>query len=132
MALKFEDLTDEQINYFWNGVGSDHFFLNPPDLIFGEASKRHDFAYWMGATEQDRKDADERFYLEGWKATLKNNHKILRPFYFFMSWFYFKVLGLIGNKAFEYCTEEEKPKTWEELKARIDKRRQEGLKKSVI
>lgn len=125
MPLAFEDLTADQINYFWNGVGSDHFLFNPPDLIFKEASKKHDFLFWMGGSEDERKAADSEFYYTCWRATLKNHLQILRPFYFSASWLYYHCLKLFSKTAWEYCTEEEKPKTWEDLKARIDRRRLE-------
>ena len=123
MALKYEDLTQEQINYCFNGVGSDHFPIDPHDLIFREPAKKHDVAYWIGGEDKDRIEADHMFYAEC--ATLV----LQQPWY--NRWFYATALRIycfflfrLGKFAFEYGP---KPETWEELKARVDENRKQLL-----
>jgi hypothetical protein len=90
--LELEDLTPEQYQYFidniFNGVGSRHFLFNPPDLIFNQAAKRHDFAYWRGGTEEDRKDADRRFKKDCLQEA-KERSFLLRPFYTSIAYLYY-------------------------------------------
>jgi len=116
-ALKYEDLTEEQILYCWNGVGSDHFPINPHDLIFKEPSKRHDVLYWIGNTEEDRKRADAWFYVECLEEVEKYRPP-LKWFYRLAAEVYCFFLFRLGKYSFEYG--DQPARTWEELKARVD------------
>lgn len=125
MALKFEDLTEEQVRYCFNGVGSDHFPIDPHDLIFREPAKRHDAEYWIGGNEEDRSRCDKLFYSSC--LSLVRERKI--PARWFcrvaLEVYAFFLFGL-GKFAFEYGP---KPQNWEELKSRVDSGR-ESLRKS--
>ncbi len=121
MSLNFEDLTEDQILEFWNGVGSNEFFIRPPHLIFGKASIKHDFYYFVGGNENDRKKADKLFLKECLDASKKQKHWYKKYFYIFMSYIYYFGLRKLGNKgSFEFG---KKAETWEQLRERIIKDR---------
>lgn len=114
-GLSYNDLTETQKEFFlthiWNGVGSDHYFINPHDLIFKEASIYHDFYYWRGGPKSLRKLADKDFLHRCHEATRKLPMK-RRLFYYVASYTYFLGLKVFGNTAWEkgkVC------QTWDEL-----------------
>lgn len=59
--MKYNDIPTVLRGLVCNGVGQKGGIINPPDLAFGAAGDRHDWDYWIGGTEQDRKVADDRF-----------------------------------------------------------------------
>lgn len=95
----FEDLTKEQLDYVSNGCGT--WFINIPDLEFGPACDRHDFAYWKGCTESHRAEADWNFYLNI-KEIVKNIPWYRRWWYKSLSWVYYKAVRLFGSSTFYY------------------------------
>lgn len=72
---ELEELSDEEIPYYWNGIGGEGCWYNDfiPDTVWGLdislASGPHDIAYHVGETEEDRTKADEEF--------LRNMYKII-------------------------------------------------------
>lgn len=131
--LEFEDLTEDQIAVFWNGVGSQHYSVKPPDLIFAEASKEHDFYYWRGGDSSDRKYADTKFYKECKLAANQYFDKWYKLpgwlMYCGVAYIYYLGLRNLGSKAFEY---KPKVKTWEELLARLNEYQQPVTKRSYL
>ena len=119
--LEYDNLSQKQKDFFdksiWNGVGSRDFFINPHDLIFKEASKYHDFAYWRGGPEELRIKADKDFFHRAHSAVRKQS-LLKRPFYYATSYVYFYFLKIGGKRAFEYY--ERPADTWEELLARVN------------
>lgn len=116
MALRLEDLTQEQLSYFkaniYNGVGSSYLDVDPPDFIFKQAALRHDFAYWLRGSELDRLRADLRFFKDGLQAIRNKAKWYSRPFYFLVLIVYTAFLLGLGWLSFEYG----KPaKTWDEF-----------------
>lgn len=122
--LQFEDLTKKQIDYFWNGVGSQHYCIDPPDFIFGQPSKVHDFLYWLGGDDSDRIVADEIFFQDCMFEITKEKWFVRRVFYYFVLEWYVLVLKILGKKSFEYG---KKADSWEELKMRIDTYQDENM-----
>jgi len=116
MVLQYESLTEEQVLYCFNGVGSDHFPIDPHDLIFKRPAKRHDVLYWIGGDDEDRKYADELFYKECLEEVAKSKC-LFRWFYRTAAEVYCFFLFRLGKYSFEYGP---KVDTWEELKARVD------------
>ncbi len=114
-GISFDNLTKEQQNFFkehiWNGVGSRHFFLNPHDLKFKEASIYHDFYYWRGGPEELRKLADKDFFHRCHSAISKLPRK-RRAFYYIAAYVYYFSLKIFGKAAWE---KGEVCQTWEEL-----------------
>lgn len=49
-VLDYSELSTKQLNFFlkyiWNGVGSRE-YIRPPQFIFSEASKSHDFFFFF-------------------------------------------------------------------------------------
>jgi len=110
--LQYEDLTEDQINLIWNGVGSSHFFIDPHDLIFKEPSKKHDFYYWRGGTEEHKKEADLIFYKEC-KEKVNEHEGLAWLFYSTAAWTYYQFVKHLGKYSFEYA---DKPaETWKEI-----------------
>jgi len=81
--IKYDDLTDEQKSAITNGCGNKKFLVKPPDYIFEEFCKKHDFRYYRGKgpsitswrfwmspfrylaeKRRDRLEADVLFYSE--------------------------------------------------------------------
>lgn len=117
--LLYEDLSVKQkdffLKYIWNGVGSRE-FVKPPALIFDEPSMYHDFAYFRGGTDEDRKQADKEFFHKA-HDEVRKKAVWQRPFYYTMSYVYFYGLKKLGGKAWEYY---DKPAdTWEEFLAHV-------------
>lgn len=107
--LNLDDLTPKQYKRFmseiYNGVGSnDVDFIDPHDLIFKKAAEYHDFAYWRGGTDEDRRICDYIFLLHCLEATRKEKW-YYRPFYYGASYVYYLALVLFGRYAFEYKDE---------------------------
>lgn len=116
--LKAEDLTQEQLNYLYNGIGSEELGVYVPKYCFENPARLHDAAYLIGNTEIDRWKADFNFLTN----CVKEIHK--RKIYQFLipAVFYYLVLMVFGWLVFEYG---EEIITWKELKAKHD-----GLLKS--
>jgi hypothetical protein len=117
--LLYNDLTQKQrdwfLTYVWNGVGSRE-YIKPPQLIFEEASKWHDFGYFRGGNEDLRKEVDREFFHKAHSAVRKQPIA-QRPFYYAMSYVYFYGLKKLGSKAWELYPEP--AKTWEEFVDRV-------------
>ena len=122
MAIKPEDLTEDQLLIIWNGVGSDTIPIKPPHFLFGKASIRHDVLYYIGGDESDRLAADIRF-LEDCKQAIKEHNcsYIKKVWYYFWAYVYYYGLRKLGNKgSFEYGP---KAVCWEDIKERLMKDR---------
>jgi len=114
-GLSYDTLTEKQKKFFkehiWNGVGSSHFFINPHDLIFKEASLYHDFWYWRGGNSKLRKMADKDF-LHRCHDSIRKLPMKRRAFYYIAAYVYYFTLKILGSKAWESG---ETCQTWEEL-----------------
>ena len=112
--LRYKDLTDTQKQAICNGCGGKGGFINPPEFLFHASCNHHDFRYWRGCTEADRKDADDSFY-KWMKVDVSESKLYLKPYYHFLAWSYYKAVRLFGKKYFNYS---DKPKTLEDLEKR--------------
>lgn len=76
-----KDLPDEEVPYYWNGIGSRGCWYNKfiPDTVYGLdislASGPHDVAYHFGKTLKDREIADEQFLENMYKIIEKESGK---------------------------------------------------------
>lgn len=116
-----EDLDEIQFKYFntylANGVGSRSFPINPRDFIFKHASKQHDFQYFVGGNEEERRWVDGLFLSDCFKAIGKAPIG-KRPFYTIIAIIYFGFLVALGSYAWEYT---DKPaETWDEFLIHVD------------
>ena len=60
--FSYEDLNTEEKKYLCNGAGRKGFWgWIVPEFVFTEPSNRHDFKYWQGGSEEDRKIADREY-----------------------------------------------------------------------
>jgi len=125
--LELNKLTPKQYEYFkthiYNGVGSDHFFINPHDLIFKLAAEAHDFAYWRGGTDEDRVISD-KIYLRDSLSAIRLQPRWKRIFYYPIAYIYYFFLTIFGRFAFEYRNAP--IETWRELKKAF--RKEKGFK----
>ncbi len=99
--IRFKDLTTEQRNFICNGCGGKGGFFKPPDFLEFACCNHHDFNYWLGYQEKDRKKADKQFYDA--MITDVNN----QPFYFkiprwLQAKLYYLLVRKFGKKYFHY------------------------------
>lgn len=120
-VIELNELTAEQLNYFlkygYNGCGSRQ-FTKVPDFIFSLAAVTHDWRYFSMATEEDREFADKEF-LDLMLYLAKKQPIYKQGYYRIIAYIYYLAVRLLGKYAFEYSNTA--PKTWEEIKTRIDR-----------
>ena len=112
--LRYKDLNSYQKKLICNGCGVKGGWIKPPDFLFHASCNHHDFRYWRGCTEADRKNADDSFY-KWMKVDVSESKWYLKPYYHFLAWTYYKAVRLFGKKYFNYS---DKPKTLEDLEKR--------------
>lgn len=110
--LKYSNLTIEQKKFVSNGCGGKGGWINPPEFIFHEDCNEHDFDYWLGCTEEDRKKKDKAFYKRMKKDIQKYKSFIKKAHYHIWAWTYYKAVRLVGKKFFYYASRQ---KTMEDL-----------------
>ena len=99
---KYEDLTPEEKRNICNGCGGKGSFIKPPHKAFFEAScNHHDYGYYKGGTEADRKRCDDKFY-----EAMKRDCSTL-PWYQYIRyrpwcWIYYLAVRQFGKKYFNY------------------------------
>lgn len=100
---KYEDLTPPEKKEICNGCGGKGSWVKPPHGAFFKAScNHHDYGYWKGCTEEDRKICDKKFYhaMREDCKTLPWYQKIrYRPW----CWAYYNSVRMFGKKYFYYA-----------------------------
>ena len=61
-APPFEKLTEYQKSVICNGCGGKGGTVPVPQFMFSADCNEHDYHYWIGGTDEDRKAADDEFY----------------------------------------------------------------------
>ncbi len=122
-ALRYRNLTDEEKNAITNGCGAKGGFISVPNFIFRASCRHHDFNYWLGNTEDDRRKADRQFY-----EAMKRDAAMVRSFwkrlyYRAWAWIYYKAVTHFGVRYFNYADQQ---KTWEDLYEEMDEGYDEG------
>jgi len=104
--LRFSDLSDEQKTVVCNGCGPKAWGgLQPPQFIFRASCDQHDFYYWRGGTEKDRKFADKEFY-KFMKIDIKEDAPwYKKPHYHTLAWIYYSAVRISGVTCFTYLDE---------------------------
>ena len=102
--IKYADLTLTQKAFICDGCGGKGGLINPPEFLFHASCNHHDFLYWRGGTEEDRKAADDAFY-ELMKEDIAECSWYLRPHYHLWAYTYYKSVRLIGKKFFFHADE---------------------------
>ena len=115
--LRYKQLNSHQKKTICNGCGGKGGLINPPEFLFHASCNHHDFRYWRGCTEADRKDADDSFY-KWMKVDIAISKWYLKPYYHLWAWTYYKAVRLFGKKYFYYV---DKPRTLEDLEKEINK-----------
>lgn len=120
-GINYEKLTDEQKKFFdkwvWNGVGSNSYVIDPPDLIFKYPSKVHDLFFFAGGNDERRKLADKDFLKRCLEVSKKKKLWIKRYYFIGISYIYYVALVLLSKKAWEYY--DQPAETWEEVIERV-------------
>lgn len=114
--MKYENLTPEQKKYIidnvYNGVGSGQFGFKVKEFIFRESAIEHDFYYFRGGTEQDRKTADIIFLNHSLR--LASSHTFLNKIaYRIIAYIFFYFVYYFGWLSWEYY--DSPANTWEEF-----------------
>ena len=99
--LKYSDLNQVQKNFVCNGCGGKGGIIDPPEFIFNASCNQHDFYYWRGCSEEDRKIADDSFY-KFMRETISKEKWYLRPHYHLWAYAYYREVRLSGKKFFHY------------------------------
>lgn len=100
--LRYSDLTPFQKKSICNGCGGKGGWFNPPEFLFHASCNQHDFYYWRGGDETDRKEADETFY-KFMKKDVSEAKWFRKPFYGIAAYTYYKSVRVFGKKFFNYC-----------------------------
>jgi len=105
--LLYDNLTTAQrqffLKYLYNGVGSGSFPIKPPRFVFSNAAKYHDFASWSGGTEKDRIEASREFFHKA-HDTIRQQPWRKQPFYYFISYVYYRILKKVDGMSWSYFT----------------------------
>lgn len=109
--LKYENLSDEEIDFIADGCGSKSGLIDVPDFVYRDSCQKHDVMYWRGGTEKDRKKADEEFYRD-MMDDASDASWFLRAFYKSLAWVYYQSVRLFSKSFFHYA---DKPRTYEDL-----------------
>lgn len=102
MHTPYELLTPEEKKEICNGCGGKGSSVVPPHAVFFEAScNHHDYGYWKGGAEEDRKKCDDTFY----RMMKKDCDRLpwySKPRYKVWCWIYYKAVRTFGKKYFNY------------------------------
>lgn len=71
-----------------------------PEFVFHEACDHHDFNYWLGCTDEDRKKADVEFLQEMIRLANYNEG------YIQLAFIYFNAVRRFGGTCFHYADRE--------------------------
>ena len=100
--MLYSDLTPEQKDKICNGCGVKGLFIKVPDFLFKASCDHHDYLYYCGYSEADRKKADDSFY-KFMRVDIKNAKIYLKPFYHIWAFFYYLAVRTFGKKYFYYA-----------------------------
>jgi len=99
--LKYKQLNSSQKKSICNGCGGKGSFIKVPNFLFEASCNHHDFKYWLGCTENDRKKADNSFY-EWMKVDISNAKWYKKPYYHVWAFTYYLAVRAFGSKFFHY------------------------------
>ena len=117
MPLKWRNLTKYQKLHISNGCGKKGGWFNPPDFLFTASCNQHDFNYWLGKVEEDRKKADLQFY-ERMKVDASTAGWYIKWWHYSMACTYYRAVRMFGKDSFY---DGKKSKTWNDLERDINK-----------
>jgi len=100
--VKYEDLTDiDKAILGLNGCGSKSFRV--PNFFFEADCNHHDYGYWIGCTEADRKICDDKFY----EAMKRDVARLpwYKKFHYITAYIFYLAVRLNGSRYFWYGDE---------------------------
>lgn len=100
-----------------NGCGAKGHWLDPPDWLFKASCDHHDFNYWLGCSDADRRRADWQFY-QAMVEDANNTSWWRRPFARLRAWIYYKAVVKWGEEFFYFASGY---RTWEDLLAELER-----------
>lgn len=100
--VRFRDLTSEERAQVCDGCGAKANGKLIPDWCFTASCDHHDFNYWRGCTESDRKDADQGLY-EAMRFDAARLAWWKRPLAYFSAWLYYRAVRDYGASYFHYA-----------------------------
>ena len=99
--LRWEDLTDADRALICNGCGGKGSWIRPPAFRFEASCNHHDFGYWLGGDEDDRRTCDARFF-----GAMVSDAALLpwwrRPAHVVLAYVYFLAVRRCGAGFFAY------------------------------
>ena len=103
VMIRYSDLTQEQKDNICNGCGGKGSWIPVPNFIFKASCNQHDFYYWRGCSEKDRKIADDAFY-KYMKIDIEERTTSIVDYLFHHGWAYTYYLSVryFGKPYFEY------------------------------
>ena len=72
------------------------------DEIFKSDCNIHDYKYYIGGNEQDKKIADKDFYKAMKQSVKRNAHWYSRLWFYYKAWQYYRLVKKFGNSAFNF------------------------------
>lgn len=114
--IRYADLTPTMRLHICNGCGKKGGWIKPPEFMFTASCNWHDFNYWLGCTEKDRKKADIQF-LQAMKKDVSRLAWYRRPLAYLAAETYYLAVRTCGKSAFYYGKEE---RTLEDLKKELE------------
>ena len=98
--IRYADLTEAQKTLICNGCGPKGGWVPVPDFLFHASCDHHDFNYWLGHTEGDRRKADHQFLV----AMLKDagDDEALQT----LAITYWLAVRVFGGACFHYAAKE--------------------------
>jgi len=98
--IRYRDLTEEQKSLICNGCGPKGGWVPVPELFLHEVCDHHDFNYWIGYRERDRRKADYQL----WEAARKKAR--WDPVKQSIAMIYFLAVRAFGMTCFHYAEKE--------------------------
>jgi len=99
--LRYSDLTSKQKSLITNGCGGKGSLVPVPEFKFHTSCNHHDFYYWRGGDEEDRKKADDAFY-KYMKIDAKEAVWYKIGYYKVWAFLYYKAVRVKGKYYFSY------------------------------
>ena len=106
LRVRYIDLTPQEKAVICNGCGPKGGIIPVPEFRFTASCLHHDFNYWLGCKEIQRKKADLQFYKEMVKDANRANTANARRRHRRLARIYYLAVRLCGRFCFHYANEQ--------------------------
>jgi hypothetical protein len=106
LRVRFNDLTPQERSIICNGCGPKGGIVPVPDFIFTACCDHHDFNYWLGCREIQRKKADLQFYREMVRDACRARDNKTRAKFNRIALVYYCAVRLFGRFCFHYADQQ--------------------------